>query len=742
MSQHEELELGQHLDQTLRTALVGVTQLVERLSYSRAASDRATAHAIREEILHQRLTGSPLAAGLGPAARDYLVHADPGPAGAVAAWGTAVRDAAAGPDRQVAAQAAAELRAHAHREHGIDPAAEVAAALSDGRANAARRTTEMAAVATAAREEAMIVLPAYRANPDRGVSPSKAATPEEAAHRRQAWQQARAAWETDHGHEHPTTQARQAAWDAMPIHDKTTLYWSHYDTERARTVPTSPGRASSPGGAGSERGTSPSKAGTPEEAEHRRRAWQMAQTGYAETLPAGTSDRDARRAWDELPWQDKALRYWTAYDDPTLQAVETAARAGVVGGAAVVETQEITPARVIELNEAAADYFAGHAGPGSKGRQYFEDRLGPGVVEQSPFRLGYAPPGWTGLVDHLRGAGATDDEILAAGLGRMSSRGNVIDAFRDRAIIAIRDEAGATIGFVGRDLSGAENAPKYVNTAGTVAYTKGDHLLGLHEAPEGARLVRVEGPFDALAVTAAGDGRYAGIAPLGTALTETQADTLADHSGGRLWEALDADSAGRQATEADYWQLSDRGVDTRRLQMPPGSDPAQLWRDNPNQLRDLLADADAASSAALTVIDNSLQDLAPGLRAGDADAHDELAAIQDKLVSRLPEHDRDHVHRYTSAAVAALTDTSRVLAPEPAAAHPPTGKAYDRGATTIPETVNAAPEAGRARADSSPGFSAPTRAMLQDAAKHPGLPPSPSVATPVPEMIRRRRSRG
>ena len=170
-------------------------------------------------------------------------------------------------------------------------------------------------------------------------------------------------------------------------------------------------------------------------------------------------------------------------------------------------------------------------------------------------------------------------------------------------MIGIRDTTGATVGFVGRDLSGAPNAPRYLNTGETPVYKKGDHLLGLYEAPPGASLYRVEGPFDAIAITAAGDGHAAGIAPLGTALSNTQADTLAAASGGRVWEALDNDPAGRHATAKDFWALTDRGVDVRGVHLP-GSDPAEIWQRDPDQLRRVLAAEDTWPSAAETVIDD------------------------------------------------------------------------------------------------------------------------------------------
>jgi len=788
MSQHlhEEFEVGAHLDQTVRTALTGAAQLVERVARSNAERDRDAAQALREQLLQQRLAEAPPAPPsrepLTPAARGYLDAAPgQGPAKTAAAWNAALQDVVADPANPTAAAAAAELNAHSRRRHGLDLAATVAGVVSDAQASASAAAAETAAAAAADREQALIVLPAYRDNPDRGVSPTKAASPEEAAHRRQTWALARAEWDSTRT-DLADPRARTEAWAATPMPAKTEGYWRHYDTDAARTVPASASYRPKPGpaadlasspvddaaaGVSAERGVAPSKAPNADERAHREQAWRMAEAAHAANLPEGTDPRAARHVWEELEWPDKALRYWTAYDDPGSRPLPPpgTAAASVAAATAAAEAGGMTRDRVVELNDQAADWFAAQAGPGSKGRAYLEDRLGADVLDHSPWRLGYAPAGWTNLTDHLRAAGATEQELLAAGLGRVSSRGNLIDAFRDRATVAIRGQDGATLGFVGRDLSGADTAPKYVNTAQTPAYTKGDHLLGVYEAPAAARLVRVEGPFDAIAVTAAGDGAYAGVAPLGTALTGAQADTLAARSGGRVWEALDSDDAGARATEQDYWLLRDRDVDTRAIPLPAGTDPAQLWRENPTLLRTLLDVADAAPTAAVAVVDNTVRDLRPGLRTGDAGAYEELAAVLDSVTAALPtDQDRAQLNGYAGAAVERLRDhadraragsdhpdvdeqaaagTAATTNPDLAGrleatagrAHDGTdhlaGGAGDLGggsasgaAPSTPTYDRATPaalagisdsDAAEARRASSAGFSRPTRDMLTDA---------------------------
>ena len=72
------------------------------------------------------------------------------------------------------------------------------------------------------------------------------------------------------------------------------------------------------------------------------------------------------------------------------------------------------------------------------------------LTASSPWAVGYAPAGWTGLVEHLHGRGYTDAELLDAGLATTTKRGTVVDRFRDRLMISARNGRGETVGFVGR----------------------------------------------------------------------------------------------------------------------------------------------------------------------------------------------------------------------------------------------------------------------------------------------------
>ncbi|RBY98105.1 TrwC relaxase [Blastococcus sp. TF02-8] len=311
--------------------------------------------------------------------------------------------------------------------------------------------------------------------------------------------------------------------------------------------------------------------------------------------------------------------------------------------------------RLIELNAQAAAFFTARY-PDSWARGYLQDRLGTDLFVDPRFSPGYAPGGWTALVGHLRGLGATEDELLAAGLAQRARTGALIDRFRDRLTFPIHDLDGAIVGFVARRNPTAPAdgpaGPKYLNTPGTDLYRKGEHLFGLHEAgaalAAGATPALVEGPLDAIALTLAGGGQTVGVATLGTALTDRQADLLGaciSLGGPGILVATDNDPAGQQAAERVFWQLTTRGDDPRRLALPDGLDPADVFhREGPTALRTAI---DAASSLADSLLDGrltaALSDTSPaGVRAALRD----VGAI---IVALPPSRWLAHIDRVTEA---------------------------------------------------------------------------------------------
>jgi DNA primase len=194
---------------------------------------------------------------------------------------------------------------------------------------------------------------------------------------------------------------------------------------------------------------------------------------------------------------------------------------------------------------------------------------------QTQWLLGYAPPGWTRLVDKLRGR-FPDEALLAAGVARRSTRGTLIDTFRDRLMFGIRHPDGTVAGFIGRDLSGHPSAPKYLNTHQHALFDKSSLLYGLREGTnEAARQpVIVEGPLDVLAIAT----RAQIDAACGTSFTDAHAARIAEPAfvhESPVVVAMDSDGPGQVAALAAGDRLRSRGLDVRLATLPIGSDPAE-----------------------------------------------------------------------------------------------------------------------------------------------------------------------
>ncbi|MDJ0639736.1 MAG: DNA primase [Paracoccaceae bacterium] len=219
-------------------------------------------------------------------------------------------------------------------------------------------------------------------------------------------------------------------------------------------------------------------------------------------------------------------------------------------------------------------------GPAAAARDYLAGRgLEAAALER--WEIGFAPPGWQGLWDHLKAKGVEDDLILDAGLAKPSNQGKKpYDTFRDRIMFPIRDARGRAIAFGGRAMDPNDNA-KYLNSPETTLFDKGRSLYNHGPAREAAGnqpLIVAEGYMDVIALSEA--GFKATVAPLGTAITEDQLQLL-----WRIHDepiiALDGDTAGLRAAMRVIdlaLPLLEAGKALRFCLMPEGQDPDDLIR--------------------------------------------------------------------------------------------------------------------------------------------------------------------
>lgn len=209
-------------------------------------------------------------------------------------------------------------------------------------------------------------------------------------------------------------------------------------------------------------------------------------------------------------------------------------------------------------------------------------------------QLGYASPKWSELYELLNSKGYSDEDLLALGLVKKSEEGRIYDAFRNRVIFPIFSPSGRIIAFGGRSLEKDDSIPKYINSPDTPIFKKGKNIYGIERAVNIKNKnysILMEGYMDVLSANIFGFDTS--IAPLGTALTEEQAQLIKRYSSNILL-SFDMDKAGISATERASFILKAQGFNIRVLQFEESKDPDEFLKKNGRE-------------AFLKVVENSLE---------------------------------------------------------------------------------------------------------------------------------------
>jgi DNA primase len=220
-----------------------------------------------------------------------------------------------------------------------------------------------------------------------------------------------------------------------------------------------------------------------------------------------------------------------------------------------------------------------HAPEGRAALAYLERRgLDDATIRR--FRLGFAPDGRDKLKRAVMSGAISESLLLEAGLLRKpEGGGETYDYFRNRVIFPIGDRRGRIIAFGGRVMD--DGQPKYLNSPETPLFNKGRNLYGwalarVAAAKDDPSAIVVEGYMDVIALHRA--GFVTAVAPLGTALTETQIE--------ELWRmapepvlCFDGDAAGQRAAARALSRalpILKPGLSLRFAILPPSEDPDSL----------------------------------------------------------------------------------------------------------------------------------------------------------------------
>jgi len=217
---------------------------------------------------------------------------------------------------------------------------------------------------------------------------------------------------------------------------------------------------------------------------------------------------------------------------------------------------------------------------GREAMQYLTGRgLKPETLQE--FGFGYAPESKQALNNAL--SRYEDQMLVETGMRIRTDDGSSYDRFRGRVMLPIQDARGRVIAFGGRIMESRDGVAKYLNSPDTPLFDKGRTLYNLHRASPASRqtgrVVVVEGYMDVVALAQA--GFHDAVAPLGTALTETQLEML-----WRMVEVpvlcFDGDKAGERAAMRAIARALPLLAPMRSLsivRLPGGMDPDDLIKE-------------------------------------------------------------------------------------------------------------------------------------------------------------------
>lgn len=284
-----------------------------------------------------------------------------------------------------------------------------------------------------------------------------------------------------------------------------------------------------------------------------------------------------------------------------MENVEFAEALQILAKRAGVKLSSYTPSKTTELrekifaiNHLASEFYnyilTSHP-LGEKARKYLAGRkISADSIKL--FGIGYAPNSWNSLVNFLGKKSYTTADLETAGLVSKSGIGNFFDRFRGRVIFTLRDHRGNVVGFAGRLLDPEAKEAKYINTAETPVYVKGDVLYGLDTTKEDIKkegfAVVVEGEIDAIASYQAGVRNI--VAIKGSALTEGQVSLLKRYTE-KVYLSLDADFAGDAAAHRGITIADAAGLDIKVVSVIGAKDPDELVKKDPGLWRNAIKEA-------------------------------------------------------------------------------------------------------------------------------------------------------
>lgn len=166
------------------------------------------------------------------------------------------------------------------------------------------------------------------------------------------------------------------------------------------------------------------------------------------------------------------------------------------------EQQRMKRDSMYVINQRCAEHFrANLLDPANKvAADYVKGRWGEAYAEE--MGIGYAPDSWDDLLKFAQASGLSIELMTEMGLLKKREKGGLYDFYRGRTMIPIRDRFRRVIGFTARDMSGAKDTAKYLNSIESDIYHKKDSIFGIdlaiRQAAKESKFYLVEGGPDVM----------------------------------------------------------------------------------------------------------------------------------------------------------------------------------------------------------------------------------------------------
>ena len=219
-------------------------------------------------------------------------------------------------------------------------------------------------------------------------------------------------------------------------------------------------------------------------------------------------------------------------------------------------------------------YYLTQTHHGEKALDYLTQRgINAETIER--FNIGYAPNKSELIYQILQNEDFTDEQLIQSGIFYQNDRKQMIDRFKNRLIIPLRDEQGRTIALSGRLIEDNPSLAKYINSPETDIFVKSRFLFNMDLARQAVRqseeLLITEGYMDVISLSQA--GFLNSVATMGTAFTSDhlrQIKRITRH----VKLVFDGDRAGQDAMSRAMDRLIDESsLSTEAVIIPEGRDP-------------------------------------------------------------------------------------------------------------------------------------------------------------------------